>query len=221
MPSNYSHLPSMSAWSRRTGPELKPKPHTLGKPRPSGRGEGEERRKKRRRKSGGSRRRRLNWASAGRNSKCTFTGTKKFFLPITCLSTLIRIYREPITTTSSTFHCFYRRNGDAYTGKCFEISWAIMLSERSCYYVRISFPWSLRQSRENHECWEPVRMMWGQGKRQLNVGKDIFKQHPCHLFKNTFHSTAAQELLMSLERGQYATVWRKAEPPSLPSAGIY
>lgn len=114
------------------------------------------------------------------------------------LSTQIRIYREPIIINPSTFHYFYRRNGGSL--HC-EVLRTFPSSDAKCKKGLLCPPPSSlihkALSRENRACWEWIVMMWGQGKWWSKVGKD-YKWHPCHLFKNTFHSNGSKRIFDEL-----------------------
>lgn len=55
-----------------------------------------------------------------------------------------------------------------------------------------------RALQETPGWWKGLIMMWGQGKWQANIGTDIYKQHPCHLFKSTFHSLHSKTIVDGL-----------------------
>lgn len=154
--------------------------------------------KQEKRRKRGKVRRRLNNAPSRKELEM-FLYTETFSSHKCYLSTQIRIYREPIIINPSTFHYFYPRNGGSLRCKVF---WNFLSSDAKCKKgLLCPRPSSLIHkalSRENRACGEWIGMMWGQGKWWSNVGKDIYKGHPCHLFKNTFHSNGSKRIFDEL-----------------------
>ena len=70
-------------------------------------------------------------------------------------------------------------------------------NDAQCWKVLRPLP----PSRIHKALWGASRrlgMMGSQRKWRPKVGNDTYKQHPCHLFKNTFHSSSSKRIFDEL-----------------------